>query len=125
MLTGCRRNEILTLRWEHVNLDRVEIRIVNGKTGNRTVHPSPSAVDVHAALPRKACNPWVIPGAKPGKHMTNIDGAWQSIRAPAGLHDVRIHDIRHSCAGLDRFLSLIYPVSDCYKYVFGPILQPA
>lgn len=30
--------------------------------------------------------------------MIDIDGAWQSIRAKAGLHDVRIHDIRHSFA---------------------------
>ena len=30
--------------------------------------------------------------------MADIDGAWQSIRAKAGLHDVRIHDIRHSFA---------------------------
>ena len=30
--------------------------------------------------------------------MTDIDKPWQSIRARAGLHDVRIHDIRHSFA---------------------------
>ena len=41
---------------------------------------------------------WVIPGNKPGSHMTDIDGAWETIRARAGLHDVRIHDIRHSFA---------------------------
>ena len=98
MLTGCRRNEILTLRWEHVDLDRAEIRIVNGKTGARTVHLSPSAVRVLKALPRKLGNPWVIRGAKRGSHMTDIDGAWEAIRARAGLHDVRIHDIRHSFA---------------------------
>ena len=98
MLTGCRRNEILTLRWKHVDLDRAEMRIVNGKTGDRTVHLSPSAVNVLAALPREPDNPWVVPGAKPGKHMTDIDGAWQAIRGRAGLHDVRIHDIRHSFA---------------------------
>ena len=46
-----------------------------------------------AALPRELGNPWVVPGAKPGTHMANIDGAWQSIRAQAGLHDVRIHDL--------------------------------
>ena len=46
MLTGCRRNEILTLRWEHVDLDKAEMRIVDGKTGARTVHLSPSAVRV-------------------------------------------------------------------------------
>ena len=30
--------------------------------------------------------------------MADIDGAWETIRARAGLHDVRIHDIRHSFA---------------------------
>ena len=51
MLTGCRKNEIMTLRWKHVDLDRAEIRIVNGKTGDRMVYLSPSAVNVLAALP--------------------------------------------------------------------------
>ena len=95
MLTGCRRNEILTLRWEHVDLDKAEMRIVDGKTGARMVHLSPSAVRVLEALPPKPGSPWVIPGAKPGTHMTDIDGSWEAIRVRAGLHDVRIHDIRH------------------------------
>ncbi len=98
MLTGCRKTEIMTLPWEHVDLDRAEMRIVDGKTGSRTVHLSPSAVGVLKALPREPGNPWVVPGAKPGKHMTDIDGAWKSIRVRAGLDDVRIHDIRHSYA---------------------------
>ena len=98
MLTGCRKTEIMTLRWEHVDLDRAEMRIVDGKTGSRTVHLSPSAVGVLKALPREPGNPWVVPGAKPGTHMTDIYTAWQSIRARAGLDDVRIHDIRHSYA---------------------------
>ena len=96
MLTGCRKTEIMTLRWENVDLERAEIRIVDGKTGSRTVHLSQSAVRVLASLPRVPGNPWVVPGAKPGTHMASIDTAWQSIRARAGLHGVRIHDIRHS-----------------------------
>ena len=56
------------------------------------------AVRVLTDLPRKPGNPWVIPEAKPGTHMTDIDGAWETIRTRAGLHDVRIHDIRHSFA---------------------------
>ena len=104
MLTGCRRNEILTQRWENVDLDAGEIRLAAAKTGSRTVHLSPSAVGVLKALPREPGNPWVVPGAKPGSHMTDIDSAWQTIRARTGLHDVRIHDIRHSYAS--RALSL-------------------
>ena len=33
MLTGCRRNEILTLRWEDVHLDAKELRLRDRKTG--------------------------------------------------------------------------------------------
>ena len=91
MLTGCRRNEILTLRWEHVDLDAAEIHLADGKTGARTVHLSQSAARVLAAMPRTPGNPWVILGNKPGRHMTDIDAAWETIRALAGLHDVRIH----------------------------------
>ena len=61
LLTACRRNEILTLLWEHVDLDKAEVRIVDAKTGARTVHLSPSAVHVLNALPRKPDNPWEIP----------------------------------------------------------------
>ena len=35
MLTGCRRNEILELRWEDVDLDAGELRLPDGKTGAR------------------------------------------------------------------------------------------
>ena len=36
-LTGCRRNEILTLRWDDVRLDAGELRLRDSKTGPRTV----------------------------------------------------------------------------------------
>ena len=76
--------------WEHVDLDKAELRIVDGKTGSRTVHLSPTAVCVLEALPPTPDNPWVVPGAKPGRHMTDIDGAWGSIpragRAPRRAH---------------------------------------
>ena len=61
MLTGCRRNETLTLRWEHVDLDAAEIHLADGKTGARTVHLSPSAARVLDVLPRRHANPWGIP----------------------------------------------------------------
>ena len=38
MLTGCRRNEILTLRWEDVHLDVNELRLRDRKTGSDFSH---------------------------------------------------------------------------------------
>ena len=97
-LTGCRRSEILSLRWEDVAFDESELKLPDTKTGARVVPLPPRAVELLASLPRIEGNPWVIPGRKPGTHLRQIDDAWKIIRARAGLHDVRIHDLRHSYA---------------------------
>ena len=98
MLTGCRRNEILTLRWEDVDPEAGELRLRDAKTGARSVAISPSARRVLGGLPRLPDNPWVIAGAKPGARLRNLNNAWLVIRARADLKDVRIHDLRHSFA---------------------------
>ena len=98
MLTGCRRNEILTLRWEDVDLEVGELRLRDAKTGARSVALSPAARKVLATLPRLRDNPWVIAGPRPGRHLSNLNGRWLVVRARAGLEDVRIHDLRHSFA---------------------------
>ncbi len=97
-LTGCRRSEILDLRWEDVALGEVELRLPDTKTGARVVSLSPPAVKLLAGLPRFPGNPWVIPGRKPGTHLRKLDDAWLAVRSRAGLDDVRLHDLRHSYA---------------------------
>ena len=97
-LTGCRRNEILSLRWEDVALDENELKLPDTKTGARAVPLPPPAVELLAGLPREPGNPWVIPGRKPGTRLQNLDDAWRAVRARAGLEGVRIHDLRHSYA---------------------------
>ena len=98
MLTGCRCNEILTLRWKDVNLDATEFRLRDSKTGPRAVPLSPAAVKVLADLPRVPDNRWVIAGRVNGTHMKNLNAPWGVVRARADLNEVRIHDLRHSFA---------------------------
>ena len=98
MLTGCRRAEIVTLRWEDVDLEAGELRLRDAKTGPRQVALSPAAVRVLSAIPRHADNPWVIAGRKPGTRFGNLNTSWLVVRARAGLEDVRLHDLRHSFA---------------------------
>ena len=98
MLTGCRRGEILSLAWRDVDLRARELRLRDTKTGARVVPLSPSAVEILARLKRETTSEWVIPGPNPEMHMRKLGNAWRRIRARAGLHDVRLHDLRHSFA---------------------------
>ena len=98
MLTGCRKNEIVKLKWNDVDIDAGEIRLPDGKTGARLVPLSPAAAEVLSGLPRKARRPWVILGARSGRHLGDLQPAWERVRERAGLEDVRIHDLRHSFA---------------------------
>ena len=98
ILTGCRKSEILTLRWEEVALDEAELRLADSKTGARVVSLSGPAVKLLAGLPRLPGNPWVLPGRKPGTHLRKLDDAWNTVRSRAGLDGVRLHDLRHSFA---------------------------
>ena len=98
LLTGCRKNEILTLRWSDVDLKASELKLADSKTGARVVPLSPEAAAVLAGIPRVKGNPHVIPGKVAGKPLHNLDNLWRRIRARAGLGDVRLHDCRHSFA---------------------------
>ena len=98
LLTGCRKGEILSLRWDEVDLEAGELRLGDTKTGPRTIALPPEAAAVLASIPRVAGNPFVIPGRVPGAHMRNLDDPWQLICARAGLENLRIHDCRHSYA---------------------------
>ena len=106
MLTGCRKSEILTLRWEDVALDEAELRLPDTKTGARTVSLSPPAVKLLTGLPRLPDNPWIIPGKKPGTHLRKLDDAWEAIRARAGLHDLR-HSYASRALALGESLPMI------------------
>ena len=97
MLTGCRRNEILTLRWEDVDLEHDELRLRDGKRGPRMVPLTPPVQKVLDGIERIEGNPWVIRSRKPGACLPDLTYYWNRIQARAGLEGVRVHDLRHSC----------------------------
>ena len=100
ILTGARRNEILTLKWSEVDLDRARLLLGDSKTGQKTIHLNEGAVAVLRALPRLRSNPYVIPGRKTGTHLANLHNAWEEVRIAAKIGECRIHDLRHSFASL-------------------------
>ena len=98
ILTGCRKSEILNLRWDDVDRTAGELRLRDAKTGPRMVPLTAAALDVLDAIPRSPGNPWVIPAQKGRGRLSNLYHYWQIIRAQAELNDVRIHDLRHTYA---------------------------
>ncbi|WP_374471553.1 tyrosine-type recombinase/integrase [Phenylobacterium sp.] len=100
MLTGCRKNEILTLKRNHVDLHHRCLRLPDSKTGAKVVHLGAPAVALIARIPETAGNPYLLPGRNGVGHLVDLQATWERIRTAAGLEDVRIHDLRHSFASV-------------------------
>ena len=98
MLTGCRKNEILTLRWADVDMTGRQLRLPDAKTGPRSVYLSAPALRLLERLRAESGTGWVIAGRKPGAHLVALGRPWRRLRALADLHDLRLHDLRHSYA---------------------------
>ena len=98
IFTGARLSEILTLKWEYVDLEGQQIRLPDSKTGRKSIYLNQQACEALANIPRLEGNPYVICGDKPGTYLVNLQKSWRRIRKAAGLDDVRIHDLRHTFA---------------------------
>lgn len=107
-LTGARKSEILSLRWDRIDLaagkamvSPKEAPTVRGKAaGTKALMLPPAALEVLSRLPRSGDNPHAIQGGKPGAALVNIKDPWIAIREAAGLDGVRVHDLRHSFASV-------------------------
>ena len=97
LLTGCRRSEILNLRWREVNGDGVDLS--DAKTGPRRVFLNAQARAIVERQPRTASR-YVFPSASdPSRPRWSRElPLWKLVRERAGLDDVRLHDLRHTFA---------------------------
>lgn len=97
LLTGVRKSELLTAKWDDIDLDRRELRLEDTKAGRIHYVPlSEEAMTILRNLPRMDENPYVLPGAKTGQHLVNISRPWIRVRKAAGVEDVRLHDLRRT-----------------------------
>ena len=110
MLTGCRSDEILTLRWDDVDRTSRVLRLLDGKTGPRMVPLIGPVLKVLDGIERAEGVPWVLRGARPDARLACLSWHWRRIRKETGLHDVRVHDLRHTYASRALALGESLPV---------------
>jgi integrase len=98
LLTGCRKSEILTLRWGWVDFARGCLRLPDSKTGAKVVPLAAAALELLHGIHRDPKSDFVLPTAKGDGHLVGLQKTWKRVRAEANLADLRLHDLRHSFA---------------------------
>ena len=112
--TGMRLEELLSLKWEQVDLDRREVRLTVTKSSQPRVIPlSERAVAVLVAGTRgRRASPYVFINSATGERYRRIQRPFRTVCRRVGLQDLRFHDLRHTFAswavqsGVD-----LYPLS--------------
>lgn len=99
--TGMRRGELFALEWRSVNLPLrlLTVEAGNAKSGKTRHLPlNDEACDVLTRWRRQATGKGLVFPGVGGARMTNIAKSWAGLMEAADLHDLTLHDLRHSFA---------------------------
>ncbi len=105
LLTGARRGETLTARWEQFDLDAGVWKKPSAATKQGREHVVPLSGQAKALLTRMRAaadttNPFVFPGSMGAMLPGMLRKAFLEVCEQAGLTGVRVHDLRHSFASM-------------------------
>jgi len=100
LLTGCRRNEVLTLPWAWFDAKARCIRFEDTKSGAQLRPIGTAAANFLASQPRHEGSPWVFPADRGDGHFVGLPRVLRRLCARARLKDVTVHTLRHSFAAV-------------------------
>jgi integrase len=97
LLTGARFGEIASMRWDAVS-DGVWSKPASTtkQKSDHVVPLSAPAQQLLAGIRRES--EFVFPGKGRTGHVAGIERSWRAILKAAGIHALRVHDLRHSFA---------------------------
>ena len=100
LATGARKMEILTLRWEAVDLQGGKLTLLETKNGERRALPigeHARQLLVERAQARRADTDLLFPGETPSRP-AQLRYPWETALKQAGIENFHWHDLRHSAA---------------------------
>jgi integrase len=125
VLTGCRKGEILSLKWNYIDRENGVLLLPDSKTGKKTIYLTPPVAELLDTLPRVQGCPYVLPAQRaahrrkgysgPAReanegHFIGVAHVWERLRKKAGLHSVRLNDLRHTFASKGVGLGVSLPL---------------
>lgn len=101
MNTGMRRGEMLSLEWQHINLDNKVLTIVHDKTKSGQTRHMPLNNEAYNALvnwQKLSGDSGYVFKDKNNSHITDINAPWYQMLKQAQITNFRYHDLRHHFA---------------------------
>lgn len=98
-LTGWRKQEILSLRWDQVDLQEGTVRLEPGETKNdeaRTIYLETALLELLKSLHRKRVVGRSYVFLKNGEGMNDLRKSWESACKRAGIPGMLFHDLRRT-----------------------------
>ena len=99
--TGARKQEALSAKWEHIDLQQGLWYIPMSKSGkHRHVVLNNVALSLLSQMGSVSGNPYLFPGRVAGAAINNPNKAFARVLEDAGIEDFRLHDLRHTHASI-------------------------
>jgi integrase len=99
-LTGCRRSEIISLKWNDVDLENSCLRLSESKEGSSTRPIGIPVVEFLEQHRQTQTEIHVFPGSRTAGPFGGFPNQWKRIFADSPLEDITAHILRHSFASV-------------------------
>ncbi len=99
LFTGQRSGNVMSAKWSDIN-DQWMWTIPLTKSGkSHRVYLSEEAIEtLRNQKNMSGSSEYIFPGRRHNPHITCLEKVWQQVQERTGLHNVRLHDLRHTFA---------------------------